>query len=390
MTSDSPVNTVDFRILYVEDNAERASDFVQAFATLGSVTVLPGRSEALAALQQGRPYDLVVVNDELGGLKFLNSIDTIRLDQAFAVMLLSPNAEADTNVQAEGQPIIDVFPLDYDPTAVRQRLTYLIRKKEYKTAFTTFDNEEPLRMPLGKRLFDIAVSAGVLLLISPLLLVVAVLIRLDSKGPILYKSKRIGMGYKLFDMYKFRTMRTGADKLISGMASQNMYQSAQPEQAPDALCETCQQAGTSCQRPLFQDNMQVCEIQVQRNRKAKAMFMKFKEDPRVTRLGKFLRNTSIDELPQLFNILKGDMSFVGNRPLPPYEAEKLTTIGYARRFAAPAGLTGLWQVTKRGKAGVSDQERIQLDALYARTYSFRTDLIILIRTVKAVFQKENV
>ena len=120
------------------------------------------------------------------------------------------------------------------------------------------------------------------------------------------------------------------------------------------------------------------------------MFSKFKEDPRVTKLGKILRNTSIDELPQLFNILKGDMSFVGNRPLPLYEAEKLTNIGYARRFAAPAGLTGLWQVTKRGKSKVSDLERIQLDVLYAKRHSFRTDLIILLRTLKAVWQKENV
>ncbi|MFN3378704.1 MAG: sugar transferase, partial [Runella zeae] len=103
-----------------------------------------------------------------------------------------------------------------------------------------------------------------------------------------------------------------------------------------------------------------------------------------------LRNTSIDELPQLFNILIGDMSFVGNRPLPPYEAEKLTATGYARRFAAPAGLTGLWQVTKRGKAKVSDIERIQLDVLYAKKYSFTTDLVIMLKTVKALFQKENV
>ena len=98
----------------------------------------------------------------------------------------------------------------------------------------------------------------------------------------------------------------------------------------------------------------MCEVQVQRTRKAKAMFMKFKKDPWVTKLGKFLRNTSIDKIPQLINILRGDMSFVGNRPLPPYEAEKLTTLSYARRFEAPVGLTGLWQVTKRGRSAVSD------------------------------------
>lgn len=379
-----------YHVLYVETSPHKIAEFEQAFSQMITLTAVSSRTEAIKLLQEGKEVDLVIINDELGGLKFLNTIDSSRIKHAFSTMLLSAGAETDMNVQAEGKPIIDIFPLDFDETALRNRLAYLIRRKKYNEIGHELENARKQRIPFGKRFFDVAVSFSVLLCISPLLLVVAAFIRLDSKGPIFYKSRRIGMGYKLFDMYKFRTMRTGSDKLIAGMASQNMYKSALPEQAADELCDTCKLAGTQCQRPLFQDNMQVCEIQVQRTRKAKAMFMKFKEDPRVTRLGKFLRNTSIDELPQLINILKGDMSFVGNRPLPPYEAEKLTTTAYARRFAAPAGLTGLWQVTKRGKAGVSDQERIQLDALYAKTYSFKVDLIILIRTVKAVFQKENV
>lgn len=390
MFSESTTQESDFRVMYVENDPKRSFDFQQTFSKLVHLTAVSSRAEAIKRLQEGEAVDLVIINDALGGLKFLNTVDSNRIQYEFSTMLLSADAETDINIQAEGRPTIDVFPLEFDEVSLRNRLTYLIRRKKYNEIGHELENAKKQRIPLGKRLFDIALSFGLLLAVSPILIVVAILIRLDSKGPIFYKSRRIGMGYKLFDMYKFRTMRTGADKLIAGMASQNMYKSAQPEQAPDELCETCRLANTGCQRPLFQDNMQVCEIQVQRMRHSKAMFMKFKEDPRVTRLGKFLRNTSIDELPQFFNILKGDMSFVGNRPLPPYEAEKLTTKAYARRFAAPAGLTGLWQVTKRGKAGVSDQERIQLDALYAKTYSFKTDLIILIRTVKAVFQKENV
>ena len=381
---------VDFQVLYVDDDADRAFDFWQKFSPLVTMTAVVDRAAALAWLQQGKSVDLVIINDVLGGLNFLSSLDSARIWWNFPTVLLRAGATTDTNVQAEGQPIIDVFPLDFDETALHERLTYLIRKKEYGRVENKSGRVKKLTIPVGKRLFDVAVSFTILLLISPILAVVAVLIRFDSKGPIFYKSKRVGMGYKVFDMYKFRTMRTGADALIAGMASQNMYQSALPEPAPDALCDACLLAGTPCQQPLFQDNMQVCEVQIQRTRKAKAMFMKFKEDPRVTQLGKFLRNSSIDELPQLFNILRGDMSFVGNRPLPPYEAEKLTTLSYARRFEAPAGLTGLWQVTKRGRSAVSDQERIQLDALYAKTYSFKTDMYILLRTVKAVFQKENV
>jgi lipopolysaccharide/colanic/teichoic acid biosynthesis glycosyltransferase len=104
-----------------------------------------------------------------------------------------------------------------------------------------------------------------------------------------------------------------------------------------------------------------------------------------------MRNTSIDELPQLFNVLKGDMSIVGNRPLPLYEAEKLTTDQFALRFLAPAGITGLWQVTKRGKSGqMSAEERMDLDNEYAKHNSFWHDIKIILRTIPVLFQKENV
>ena len=118
--------------------------------------------------------------------------------------------------------------------------------------------------------------------------------------------------------------------------------------------------------------------------------MKFKDDPRVTKLGAFLRKSSIDELPQLLNILKGDMSFVGNRPLPLYEAEQLTSDEWSERFNAPAGLTGLWQVSKRGKADMSEEERKQLDNTYARTHSFFGDILLILRTFPALTQKESV
>ena len=112
---------------------------------------------------------------------------------------------------------------------------------------------------------------------------------------------------------------------------------------------------------------------------------------RINAFGKFLRATSLDELPQLFNILKGDMSIVGNRPLPLYEAELLTGDEYIERFIAPAGLTGLWQVEKRGEAGkLSAEERKQLDIKYAKTFSFWLDIKIILKTVTAFIQKENV
>jgi len=119
-------------------------------------------------------------------------------------------------------------------------------------------------------------------------------------------------------------------------------------------------------------------------------FIKFKNDPRITKVGRFIRNSSIDELPQLFNILKGDMSVVGNRPLPLYEAEKLTKDDAVGRFLAPAGLTGLWQVTERGKSSMSPESRVNLDIEYAKKHNFWMDMKILIKTPLAAFQHENV
>ena len=120
-------------------------------------------------------------------------------------------------------------------------------------------------------------------------------------------------------------------------------------------------------------------------------FVKIENDPRVTKVGRFIRKYSIDELPQLFNILKGDMSIVGNRPLPLYEAEKLTADSSIDRFMAPAGLTGLWQVEERGRGGMmSAEERKQLDITYGQTYNFMLDMKIIFRTLTAFVQKENV
>ena len=119
-------------------------------------------------------------------------------------------------------------------------------------------------------------------------------------------------------------------------------------------------------------------------------FVKFKNDPRVTKVGNFIRNTSIDELPQLINVLKGDMSIVGNRPLPLYEAEQLTSDDWGERFLAPAGITGLWQVMKRGKGEMSEEERKGLDNQYARKVSLWNDIRLILKTIPALFQKENV
>ena len=203
---------------------------------------------------------------------------------------------------------------------------------------------------LSKRGFDILISSIALILLSPLFLIVSLAISLESRGSIFYIAKRAGRGYRIFNFYKFRTMRQDADKMIAELTHLNQY-------------------NAESMGPVF---------------------FKINNDPRVTRVGSFLRNTSLDELPQLFNVFLGHMSLVGNRPLPLYEAATLTTDDYAARFMAPAGITGLWQVKKRGNKDMSVEERINMDIDYASKCNFATDLWIIANTPSALLQKENV
>lgn len=204
-------------------------------------------------------------------------------------------------------------------------------------------------------MFDILVSGSLLLLLSPLFLIIALIIKIESRGPVFYVSKRSGVGYKVFNFLKFRSMADGADKELSKLSHLNQY---------------------------GQGN--------QKNNEVNSVFFKIKDDPRITRFGKFLRDTSLDELPQLINVVKGDMSIVGNRPLPLYEAQQLTKDQCALRFMAAAGITGLWQVTKRGKSEMSEEERISLDIEYAKSNSFKSDLKLLLKTFPALLQEERV
>lgn len=249
--------------------------------------------------------------------------------------------------------------------------------------------DRPWRLPLWKRAMDIVGASILILMLSPVYITVAILVRMESKGPIFYSSKRAGFGYKVFDFYKFRSMYVNADKMLDKLkVENNQYgENEVEEEAPDAPVGKAEEHSE-----LIQDDGMVEEHQFlfDEEKEAKKAFVKIKDDPRITKIGHFIRNTSIDELPQLFNVLKGDMSLVGNRPLPLYEAEKLTDDDWILRFYAPAGITGLWQVTERGSSDVSDESRKKLDIHYALNYSLWMDLKILIKTPLAALQRENV
>ena len=236
-----------------------------------------------------------------------------------------------------------------------------------------------------KRAFDISAALTALILLSPILIIVALIIKIESRGPIFYKSKRVGQHYKVFDFYKFRSMRTDADKLLSQMQHLNQYDNLGKFEEKVNI-----QINESKGEMLFSDEGWMSEDNWLTKQEKAQPFLKITNDPRITRIGKFIRSSSIDELPQLINVLKGDMSLVGNRPLPVYEAEHLTTDEAIYRYAAPAGITGLWQVTERGKSGVSADSRKRLDVEYAQSYSLKLDLWILFKTPVAALQQENV
>jgi lipopolysaccharide/colanic/teichoic acid biosynthesis glycosyltransferase len=195
------------------------------------------------------------------------------------------------------------------------------------------------------RALDIAAAAVLLILLSPLLLIVALLVRLDSRGPAIFRQERIGGNLQPFQVAKFRTMRAGV--------------AADPHRAHVERMIRDEDDANGTPRPM----------------------MKLQADPRVTKVGGFLRRTSIDELPQLWNVLRGEMSLVGPRPPIQYEVDAYPARAF-RRFAVRPGVTGLWQV--RGRSLVTFNEMIDLDIEYVETRSLPLNLKILLLTVPTV------
>jgi lipopolysaccharide/colanic/teichoic acid biosynthesis glycosyltransferase len=226
-------------------------------------------------------------------------------------------------------------------------------------------------------------------------------IRIESKGKVFYSSIRVGQ--TAFSFYKFRSMHNGAEEELKKLANKNQYNTNCKLGDLD-LKKPCpflnKENFVHCSPILHGETYSICETcyinMKSKLEKSTPPFVKIVDDPRVTRVGKIIRNTSIDEIPQLINVLRGDMSIVGNRPLPLYEAEKLTSDEMARRFLAPAGLTGLWQVEKRGRKGaMSDEERKSLDIQYAELflknkYSLLYDMKLIMKTLPVLVQKESV
>ncbi len=308
--------------------------------------------------------------------------------------------------------INDTLDMKASVTELNKKLQFISDREEI-----LFDNNVSkqkilrFKIPLWKRTFDVVFSALGIACLSPVFILTAIAIKLeDPKGPILYKSKRVGTNYMIFDFLKFRSMYNDADKRLMELSKTN-NQYAENKEEETAKPVITSPLGEDAEQQMFdmgmESEMMISDDEVmlvgddfvvsendfnkQKEDDINNAFVKIENDPRITKVGRFIRKTSIDELPQLFNILKGDMSIVGNRPLPLYEAEKLTADSSIDRFMAPAGLTGLWQVEERGKGGaMSAEERKQLDIIYGQTYNFALDMKIIWRTLRAFIQDENV
>jgi lipopolysaccharide/colanic/teichoic acid biosynthesis glycosyltransferase len=273
--------------------------------------------------------------------------------RSISLIVLANNRSLEDRMKALRVGIDDFYINEFSAKKISQRIEFLEKYKgltenttpEIKPNLNSFFPK--FEMPVFKRAFDIVFSTVLLIILSPLFLVIAILIKLESKGPVFYVSHRAGSGYKIFKFYKFRTMKLNAEKDLEKLLPLNKYHGWREDDF---------------------------------------LFFKIDKDPRVTKFGNILRKTCLDELPQLINVLIGDMSMVGNRPLPLYEAERLTKDQFAKRFLAPAGITGLWQISKRDSSDFQEDYRMDLDLKYANQSSFWFDIKIIIKTIPIIFQ----
>jgi lipopolysaccharide/colanic/teichoic acid biosynthesis glycosyltransferase len=324
-------------------------------------------------------------------------IELFDTDKKTPFILLDDESNPITFQKALKQKIDDIY---IKPIEIGTLLSRILILREIKPKLNTLPTQstrpiKPYKTPFFKRSFDIISASIGLLLISPLLILFVIAIRLESKGKVYYISKRVGSGYRVFDFYKLRSMYTNADKRIQELAHLNQYTKETNKAKERENQEISLEINDNS--TLIGDDKLISEAQHLEAKKAKqeTAFVKFENDPRITKVGHIIRKLSIDELPQLINVIKGDMSIVGNRPLPLYEAELLTTDDWTDRFHGPAGITGLWQVEARGKSSkMSPEERKSLDNKYSEIakskFSFWKDIWIILRTIPAVFQKENV
>lgn len=353
-------------------------------------TSLKARKNIIVLHEQGN------INDDITNITFFRK----KFYQTYIVLITAGLSKGESDIYLSSS-INDTISPSITTEQLKQKIDLINKRQEL--LYTRERNKKEVKrfiLPTWKRIFDIVFASVALIILSPVFLIIAIAIRWESKGNIIYKSKRVGTNYSIFEFLKFRSMYVDADKKLKELADQNQYLSdSVSDTTEDFSMEGLGNLMFGDDGVINDDSMLVSddfiipeeEFASKQTALQDSPFVKIEKDPRVTKVGRVLRKYSLDELPQLINILKGDMSVVGNRPLPLYEAERLTNDDSIERFMAPAGLTGLWQVEKRGDSGkLSAKERKELDLKYGREFSFGLDMKILFKTLTAFVQKGDV
>jgi lipopolysaccharide/colanic/teichoic acid biosynthesis glycosyltransferase len=345
---------------YIGQNADELNEYPHLFQSKCSIA--GDLNEAIAFVRsvnqkQADDIQVIIIDTPLDTFRledFNDALSGTPLMSVPVIYIANGLSSEQKNTVIALRLVDDIIYLSKDLVTLRERLDFITRVKSElckRKKTISLENKFSAFNGIGcvvKRLTDIILSSALIIALSPLFLTIAALIKLTSSGPIFFNAYRAGRGYRIFKFYKFRTMKVGAERIVHSLSHLNCY-----------------------------------------SKNDQRVFFKMKNDPRVTRFGAFLRNASLDELPQLFNVLKGDMSLVGNRPLPLYEAAGLTTDEFADRFLAPAGLTGLWQIRKNTKKELTAEERINLDINYARHHTLMMDFWIMAQTPKVIFKAHN-
>jgi lipopolysaccharide/colanic/teichoic acid biosynthesis glycosyltransferase len=320
---------------------KRADRFEEAFAllliSLGDRSTEATRREVAEAVTAAR-WDTDIVGwfeqDRVIGL--IRPLAHVERAEAAAALAATVQRELLRAIRPEGPATCSIRLEVYSAQA----------QAAARPSRTSWQKTNAAAREVSKRALDVAGSLSLLCLLSPVFLAVCGLIKLTSKGPVLFRQVRVGQENRPFTMFKFRTMHVNADPAIHQQYVTQFIQSGgRTEGAADKV-------------------------------------FKIVDDPRVTPLGHFLRRASLDELPQFLNVLRGEMSLVGPRPPLPYEVERYKAWHLRRLSEAKPGITGLWQVT--GRSRTTFDEMVRLDLQYAKSHSFWTDIKILLATPRAM------
>ncbi|HEY3372540.1 MAG TPA: sugar transferase [Prolixibacteraceae bacterium] len=369
-------NKEKLKILHIAADPEFSSPMVYENYRIEIETLDTPFSVSQWITQNGWP-DALICERKLpldNGFEFydfwVNQFDT---GKRIPFILLDEDKNQDTISKASEKRIDEVLFKPIDADKLIQRILALRQEKHLpgNAPISEINGFKPYRFTFLKRTFDLLTASICLLITSPILLIFAIALRIETKGNIFYKSKRVGAGFKVFDFYKLRSMYPHSDQRLKELAHLNEYQketSASQAEKTNPNIHSLNQAGGKS--------------------------LSANGDSRITKVGYLMRKLNIDELPQLFNVLKGDLSMVGNRPLPIYEAELLTTADWIDRLHSPAGITGIWKVVSRRRLrSMTHDQRSSLQNKYFQVArhrnSFWNDIWIIVQTLPFLFKKGN-